>query len=410
MRFVVLDTETTGFSPHSDRIVEIAAAEFEPRSGILGRDLYYRLNPGRGIPARVTKIHGIDDEAVKDKPTFANIADELVGFLEDATLVIHNSDFDTRMLDAELSRAGKPSLQQIRTSIVDTLAVSQNLYPLLSRHNLDELCNHLKLSLEDREFHGAAVDIRLLSTALAKMAVDYDEWIASSEGPCAAELDDLANALSLFVDQLLNSISHSTPEAIDRSLSLVSTALRSLERQRQVFLELYAKKAGDENWSCKHLSARWEAIERVSWKQAYDSLIPSVDLDRYRSDTLSQTVTPNKAPEVDMALTAMLKPIVSRSDRLSLNCVVRALWLLANAERSLASERQSLRTELLAAAQLGYSPSNCAIRPTPRQVDYESACRENAPDADFDLFLSRSTNLKIDARVADSCHALWQEL
>jgi DNA polymerase III epsilon subunit-like protein len=74
-RVVVLDTETTGLSA-SDRIVEIAAIEVEPRTGRLGPAVHRRVNPGKPIPRAATRIHGIRDADVRDEPPFAALAGE----------------------------------------------------------------------------------------------------------------------------------------------------------------------------------------------------------------------------------------------------------------------------------------------------------------------------------------------
>ena len=72
-RVVVLDTETTGLSK-SDRIVELAAIEVEPRTGRIGPTVHRRVNPGKPIPRAATRIHGIRDADVRDEPSFGALA------------------------------------------------------------------------------------------------------------------------------------------------------------------------------------------------------------------------------------------------------------------------------------------------------------------------------------------------
>src|ERR1700733_11092489 len=108
MREVVLDTETTGFDPaDGHRVVDIGCVELMDHFPT-GRTLQFYLNPDREMPAEAERIHGLSPQFLSDKPRFAELADELILFLGDAALVIHNAGFDMRFLNAELERAGRP--------------------------------------------------------------------------------------------------------------------------------------------------------------------------------------------------------------------------------------------------------------------------------------------------------------
>ena len=306
---------------------------------------------------------------------FGAVADEVVDFLKGATMVSHNSSFDTRMLDAELSRAKKPVLEQLGVTVIDTLAVARNVYPLIPKHNLNALCEHLNINLDERELHGATIDIRLLGSAFPKMATDYDRWMAIVEDSCGAELDNFERELLFFYNELIASGSHSAPEAVDGALSRIGTALRSVERQRAALLERCSGLVGTDDWCCKHFFTRWDTSERISWKSAVESLIPTVDLAPYKEVSVSETVTPKTAVDVEAALNAVGAPLASESVTSSIHCIARAVVILADAERSLAAERQSLREELLTYARLGYAPAQCSVRSTSRTtIDYEQAC------------------------------------
>ena len=126
-RILVLDTETTGFSPYADRVVEFAAVEVLPRTGVVGKRLRRLVNPGRSIPERVVRLHGITNEKVRNQSGFGALADELTEFVRGATLAIHNSRFDVGMLNAELARAGKPRLEELDVRMVDTVAVARSV-------------------------------------------------------------------------------------------------------------------------------------------------------------------------------------------------------------------------------------------------------------------------------------------
>jgi DNA polymerase-3 subunit epsilon len=117
----VIDLETTGTDPQSDRIVEIGILKVTADGHRSRRVL--RLNPDVPIPPAATEVHGITDEDVADEPRFADVADGLIAFLEGCDLCGFNlKRFDLRLLHAEFTRAGKPLSLQGR-AIVDVLEI-----------------------------------------------------------------------------------------------------------------------------------------------------------------------------------------------------------------------------------------------------------------------------------------------
>src|SRR6185295_20055820 len=92
-----------------------------------GLTFHVYFNPDRSMPAEAFAVHGLSEEFLKDKPFFAESADELIAFLGDAPLVIHNAAFDLGFLNAELQRAARPLLD--RTRMVDTLLLARRKYP-----------------------------------------------------------------------------------------------------------------------------------------------------------------------------------------------------------------------------------------------------------------------------------------
>ncbi|MGN6147845.1 MAG: exonuclease domain-containing protein, partial [Rhizomicrobium sp.] len=127
MREIVLDTETTGFDPATgDRIVEIGCVELIDHLPT-GRSFQAYLNPERLVPIETTKVHGLTDEFLADKPLFAHIVDELLEFLGDAPLVIHNASFDMKFVNSELHRCGRPLLPYARA--IDTIEIAKAKLP-----------------------------------------------------------------------------------------------------------------------------------------------------------------------------------------------------------------------------------------------------------------------------------------
>ncbi len=160
MREIVLDTETTGLDPfQGHRLVEIGCVEILNRIPS-GQSFHYYVNPERDVPAEAQAIHGISTDQLKDKPLFAEIADELIAFIGDAPLVAHNAMFDLGFLNAELERAGKELVPRDR--LVDTLLLARRRHPGGS-NRLDDLCVRYGIDNSRRTKHGALLDAELLA-------------------------------------------------------------------------------------------------------------------------------------------------------------------------------------------------------------------------------------------------------
>lgn len=132
--FTVFDVETTGLSPRSDRIIELALVRADA-SGQIVDSWSSRFNPNR--PVGATHIHGITDGNVATAPRFHETAPVIVSALRGTTLVAHNAAFDTAFLQMELGLAGweLPSLQSYCT-----LKASTFYLPQLGRRRLAECC------------------------------------------------------------------------------------------------------------------------------------------------------------------------------------------------------------------------------------------------------------------------------
>ncbi len=166
MREIVLDTETTGLDPlNGDRLVEIGCIELVNRIPS-GQTFHAYLNPERGMPAEAFAIHGLSEEFLKDKPLFAAVADQFLGFLGDAPLVIHNAGFDIGFLNAELERAGRPPIGRER--LIDTLLIARRKHAGAS-NRLDDLCVRYAIDHSHRTKHGALLDAELLAEVYVEL-------------------------------------------------------------------------------------------------------------------------------------------------------------------------------------------------------------------------------------------------
>lgn len=149
--FVVFDTETTGFSPTTDRIVEVGAVKF--RNGEVIEEKSWLVNPQRDIPYWATKVHGITDDMVKGKPTFKDIYPEFQKFINGSVLMAHNAKFDISFVKAEIKRAGceLPSNQ-----VIDSLGLFRKWYPKSKSHSVEAVAKHAEVKTDT--LHRAAAD------------------------------------------------------------------------------------------------------------------------------------------------------------------------------------------------------------------------------------------------------------
>ena len=160
MREIVLDTETTGLDPlRGDRLVEIGCIELLNRIPS-GQTFHRYLNPQRDVPAEAFAVHGLSAEFLGDKPLFADVADDLLAFIGDAPLVIHNASFDIGFINAELDRCKRPLVARDR--LVDTLMLARRKFVGV-RNSLDDLCGRFRIDNSKRTKHGALLDAELLA-------------------------------------------------------------------------------------------------------------------------------------------------------------------------------------------------------------------------------------------------------
>lgn len=160
MREIVLDTETTGLDPSDGhRIIEVCCLELDNHLPT-GKFFHTLIQPERDIPEESVRVHGLTPEKLKDAPVFAHIAEDLLAFIADSQLVIHNAEFDMRFLNAEFAKLGKPALPLARA--IDTIAIAKRRFPG-SRYSLDELCKRFNIDLTVRAKHGAKIDAELLA-------------------------------------------------------------------------------------------------------------------------------------------------------------------------------------------------------------------------------------------------------
>ena len=179
MRQIVLDVETTGLEAAAGhRIIEIGCVEMLNRR-TTGQKFHRYLNPERDIDAGAMAVHGIDSARLQQAPKFAEVVDELLGFISGAELIIHNAPFDVGFLDAEFARLpGDSRTVATVCKVLDTLALARSLHPG-QRNSLDALCKRYSVDNTKRELHGALLDAGIL----------VDVYLAMTGGQSALALD-----------------------------------------------------------------------------------------------------------------------------------------------------------------------------------------------------------------------------
>ena len=162
-KYIILDTETTGLEvEQGHRVIEIGAVLLNDRKKS-DEHFHSYLNPERLIDEEASKVHGISNQDLEDKPLFQEIAEEFLEFIQGSTLVIHNADFDIGFLNNELNLVSSkyPKLEEI-CEVIDSLSLAREKFPG-QRNSLDALANRFDVTGYDRTYHGALLDANILA-------------------------------------------------------------------------------------------------------------------------------------------------------------------------------------------------------------------------------------------------------
>jgi len=168
--FVVFDLETTGAKAPPCRITEIGA--FRVSRAVITEKFHTLVNPEIPIPPFITALTGISDSMVKDAPLFADIADQLLEFLDDSILVAHNAPFDMHFLNHEISRVYGE--YRMANPCLCTVQLSRKLLPHIENHKLKTVAEHYSIALVNH--HRASDDARATAEIfvnLIEMLQDY---------------------------------------------------------------------------------------------------------------------------------------------------------------------------------------------------------------------------------------------
>lgn len=161
--FVVFDLETTGTDYTVDKITEIGAVRV--KGGVVTESFTTLVNPERMISEKITQLTGIDNDMVKDAPTFEQVAGDFFKFAKGTTLVAHNADFDTKFIKFY----SKPLDFYYNNPIVDTVQLAREVLPNLANHKLNTVCEHFHIEFRHHRAFSDALATAEMFIELVKM-------------------------------------------------------------------------------------------------------------------------------------------------------------------------------------------------------------------------------------------------
>jgi len=167
MELVIFDLETTGFSPRSHEIIQIAAVRMR-HGEVIGEECFATfVRPQKGIPCFISDLTGITSHDVGAAPDLASALAAFSQFVGDATLVAHNGRrFDLRFIRESCQRHQLPMRE---VPFFDSIALSRRVWANEKSHGLDAIMARLGLSGGGLRRHDARGDVQLLAEAVRRM-------------------------------------------------------------------------------------------------------------------------------------------------------------------------------------------------------------------------------------------------
>ncbi len=215
MRYIVLDTETTGLeTSQGHRIIEIGCVEVIDRT-ITGNTYHQYINPERDIDEGAMEVHGISNESLIDKPKFQDIVQDFMNFISGSELIIHNARFDVGFINYELSKLKDTKrVVEDNCTVLDTLALARKMHPG-QKNNLDALCKRYNVNNSERDLHGALLDAEILA----------DVYLAMTGGQVKLSLDNFSDSLTNPDDQAIRRVK--SPRATLRVITPTAVELEA---------------------------------------------------------------------------------------------------------------------------------------------------------------------------------------
>lgn len=167
--YVVFDTETTGFTPYSDQMIEIGAVKI--KNGVITDRFDELINPGRELPRKIVELTNITDEMLEGKDTEENVTKRFKEFIGDLPLVAHNAKFDIGFMSAAYN---KYNLGEFKNTVLDTMSMARMLYPGWKNHKLSTLVKQLDVPWDEDAHHRADYDSEGTAIGFYKMCKTLD--------------------------------------------------------------------------------------------------------------------------------------------------------------------------------------------------------------------------------------------
>ncbi|MEU2585316.1 3'-5' exonuclease [Streptomyces avermitilis] len=166
---LVVDVEGNGANPPD--LVEVAALPVRDGRPDKSTAKAWLTRPNRPVTSFATRVHGLSNNDLADKPAWAEIADQVHAFMGTAWICAHNAHTDYRVLSAHLP-GWKPA------GVLDTLRLARATFPKLSGYSLDDLITHVDPDLSEApaQRHRATFDAFATAQILTAMAAHYETW------------------------------------------------------------------------------------------------------------------------------------------------------------------------------------------------------------------------------------------
>lgn len=163
--YCVLDLETTGFSPVTEKITEIGVMKLQ--SGKVVDEFSCFVNPEKPIPARVVELTGITDDNVREAKTIDKVFPELLEFIDGSVLVAHNAEFDINFLKHNASKLE----YEFNYTYVDTLSLAKELFPNFKTYKLGRIAKNLGITVDvaHRALDDVATTVKVFNVMLDKL-------------------------------------------------------------------------------------------------------------------------------------------------------------------------------------------------------------------------------------------------
>jgi len=162
--FVVFDTETTGFTPYSDQMIEIGAVKI--KNGEIVDRFDELINPLRKLPQKIVELTNITDEMLEGCDTEENVTKRFKEFILDLPMVAHNAKFDIGFISASYN---KYNLGEFTNTVLDTMSMARMLYPNWKNHKLSTLVKQLEVPWDEDAHHRADYDSEGTAIGFYKM-------------------------------------------------------------------------------------------------------------------------------------------------------------------------------------------------------------------------------------------------